>query len=145
MKRELQDQLAQAAYLARRACLATGVYPKIAFTVPSSTQYYEWSDLDELLASFHAVKSVYRKEGEAVLNSFFAFVVAKGSPEAKKAMERMISELKDVMLTDEEQAAYEVGQEYQRSINKLLSQPGATQEEIAILAKRIQDIADTDG
>lgn len=107
MRKQLLDQLAQAAYNARLAALSIGVYPKRAFQIPSHDQCYVWDDLPGSIAN--PTQWVYRKEGEAVLDAFFAHVFEHGSEEAKIALEMLLRDARDLIMTDEEQAVAEGG------------------------------------
>lgn len=106
MKRELTETLGKAIYDARRHALVSGIYPKSAFNTPSQDKYYSWDGNDESssITIGEGIKALYRQDGQAALQAFLLFVTMHGSPEARQAMQTVLSEMKDAIFTETEQA-----------------------------------------
>lgn len=110
MKRVITDQLAEAAYEARCTALTTGAYPNRAFNIPSQNQYAHWDEIEQLDYSIvDTVRDIYREEAQAAVECFLAFVSINGTPEAKKAMQTILDEMREMLYTDKELAKMEGG------------------------------------
>jgi|SRR3954453_4311108 hypothetical protein len=90
---------------AKRSLLATGVYPKRTFTIPSSERCFTWEEIDFPLED--AVKWLYRKEAQAAIEAFISFVMQHSTTEAKQAIATVFSEMQDVLYTQRERATME--------------------------------------
>jgi hypothetical protein len=142
MRMPVLEELGKAAYKARCEELITGAYPRIAIRVPDQEHFYPWDEIP--LAIEDAVKWLYRKEGQAAVEAFFAAIVLHGSPDARNTLHLLLKEMKAVLFTDEEQAEINVAEDYQCStIIEPLERPGQAQSvgrEIATLGSVLRQL-----
>ena len=130
MQKAVTEVFGKAAYEARCKALITGAYPKSAIRVPDQEHFYQWDEIP--IAVEDAVKWLYRKEGQAAVEAFFAYIVLNGSPEAKYALNTMLREMNAVLFTDEEQAEMVSGEDS--------SQRSTSPREITTLGKMLRQL-----
>lgn len=94
MQQEMLNELAQAGYEARCAQMMLGIYQDSMTSIPSSNQFFHWEDLEGKRFE-SAVKTLYRKQAEATIGAFFAYLLTNGTPEAKQAVHTLIREIED--------------------------------------------------
>ncbi|SRR6266567_2109822 len=111
MNRALQRQLAEAAYNARRALLATGIYHDHDVSTPRSSYAPSWT------AAGASVQEIYCKEVEAVLSAFIApiypalqktYITAlQQHPDLEETLTPMLVFLRAQLMSEQEQAEME--------------------------------------